>query len=94
MDSGSESEPIETLYVKNINDKINPKVIKHNLYLLFSTYGDIVQIITHKGQAHIVFTNETMASLAKRALQNEPFFDKPLVIEFAKSRSKLLYPDQ
>ncbi|KAG2735918.1 hypothetical protein G9P44_000008 [Scheffersomyces stipitis] len=84
-------KPSQTLYIKNLNDKINPKIIKHNLYLLFSTYGDIIDIKNNKrGQAHIIFTNVAGASLALKCLQDEEFFDKKLVINYAIKESKIV----
>lgn len=83
-------KPSQTLYIKNLNDKINHRQLKHNLYLLFSTYGDIIQIRLAKGHAHILFANVSLASLALRSLQQEEFFDKPLMINYSTNESKLI----
>ncbi|KAK6460343.1 hypothetical protein DFJ63DRAFT_290608 [Scheffersomyces coipomensis] len=84
-------KPCQTLYIKNLNDKINPKVMKHNLYLLFSTYGDVIQIHNRKrGQAHIVFGDVDSSSLALRSLQSDVFFDKPLVINYSINESSII----
>jgi RNA recognition motif-containing protein len=44
-----EAEPNETLYAHNINEKINKDVLKKQLYMLFSQYGRVKQIIACKG---------------------------------------------
>lgn len=39
-----ESAPKETLYLKNLNEKIKPLDMKYALYFLFSQYGEILDI--------------------------------------------------
>ncbi|ODV79178.1 uncharacterized protein CANTADRAFT_90282 [Suhomyces tanzawaensis NRRL Y-17324] len=90
-------KPSQTLYLKNLNDQINPTLIKHSLYLLFSTYGDIVEIHNRKrGQAHVVFDSVVHAGLAMKCLQSEEFFNKALVIQYSKNESKVVtrYKDE
>lgn len=84
-----------TLYVNNLNDKILPVVLKHSLYVYFSTYGDIIDIVLKakgkmRGQAHIVFANINHASNAMRELQGKQFFLKDLHIEYALKKSKIV----
>ncbi|KAK6205261.1 uncharacterized protein RJT21DRAFT_14472 [Scheffersomyces amazonensis] len=87
----SQLKPSQTLYIKNLNDKINPRIVKHNLYLLFSTFGDVIQINNRKrGQAYIVFGDVDSATLALRSLQAEPFFNKPLAINYSINESKII----
>lgn len=87
--------PKETLYAKNLNDKINPDTMKHNLYLLFSTYGDVIDIVFKpknkrlRGQAHIIFSSTSHATRALDELQNMMFFEKELQMLYAKKRSKV-----
>lgn len=86
----------QTLYINNLNDKINIGIIRHNLYLLCSSYGDVIDIImkpkSHKmrGQAHIIFSNVSEASMALVALQKFEFFNKPMAVQFAKTKSKVI----
>ncbi|KAI9009188.1 hypothetical protein DFJ74DRAFT_611284 [Hyaloraphidium curvatum] len=84
--------PNQTLYVRNLNDKLGKEVLKRNLYNLFSSFGRVLDIVALKtmkmrGQAHVVFEDIPGASAALRGLQNFPFFDRPLKISYAKSRS-------
>lgn len=84
-----------TLYVNNLNDKIQPAILKHNLYVYFSTYGDIIDIVMKghgkmRGQAHIVFSNMNHATNAMKCLRGKPFFEKDLHIEYALKKSKII----
>lgn len=83
----------QTLYVKNLNDKISKHTVKHTLYLLFSTYGDVIEILMPKkmrGQAHVVLDSKALANNALRGLQKTPVFGKELQIDYAKTKSKLV----
>lgn len=58
--------------------------LKFVLYVLFSQFGEILQIVMKKtqklrGQAFVVFQNITYATNAKAALTGMVVFDKPLV---------------
>ncbi|WBW70946.1 U2 snRNP-associated protein Msl1 [Schizosaccharomyces osmophilus] len=84
-----------TLYVNNLNDKINKNDLKVSLYVLFSTYGTVVDIIALKtpkmrGQAHIVFYDASAAAIAMKALKNTQFFGKEMRIDYAKTQSKMV----
>lgn len=85
-----------TLYINNLNDKINLKTTKHLLYLLFSTYGDVVDIVLNlkrknmRGQAHIVYGNVQSSALALKALQKFEFYNKPLNIAYANKVSRVV----
>jgi RNA recognition motif-containing protein len=66
--------------------------LKRALYSLFSQFGSILEINVSKafrlrGQAWIVFKAIPSATTALRELQNFPFFDKPMHIQFAKDTS-------
>jgi U1 small nuclear ribonucleoprotein A len=66
--------------------------LKKTLYLIFSAYGNIVEInctstYRMRGQAWIIFDQLNSATRAQRELQNFLFFGKPLRIAFAKSKS-------
>ncbi|KAL0458571.1 UNVERIFIED_CONTAM: U2 small nuclear ribonucleoprotein B'' 2 [Sesamum latifolium] len=66
--------------------------LKRSLYALFSQYGRIVDIVALKtaklrGQAWVVFSEVTAASNAVRQMQNFPFYDKPMRIQYAKTKS-------
>ncbi|KAK3022273.1 hypothetical protein RJ639_045380 [Escallonia herrerae] len=84
--------PNQTIYIKNLNEKVKKEELKRSLYALFSQYGRILDIVALKtpklrGQAWVVFSEVTAASNAVRQMQNFPFYDKPMRIQYAKGKS-------
>jgi RNA recognition motif-containing protein len=70
--------------VRNLDDKLQKEDLKRNLYMLFATYGVILDIVALKtmkmrGQAHVVFRDIDASTQAMRALQGFIFFNKDLV---------------
>jgi RNA recognition motif-containing protein len=49
ISAAMEAEPNQTVYVKNINEKVKKDVLKKQLYMLFSQYGRVKQIVACKG---------------------------------------------
>lgn len=84
--------PNQTIYIKNLNEKVKKEELKRSLYALFSQYGRILDVVALKttklrGQAWVVFSEVTAASNAVRQMQNFPFYNKPMRIQYAKSKS-------
>ncbi|CAD5184047.1 unnamed protein product [Musa acuminata subsp. malaccensis] len=84
--------PNQTIYINNLNEKVKKEELKRSLYALFSQYGRILDVVTLKtaklrGQAWVVFAEVTAASSAVRQMQRFPFFDKPMRIQYAKTKS-------
>ncbi|GMP89844.1 hypothetical protein ACSBR2_032526 [Camellia fascicularis] len=84
--------PNQSIYIKNLNEKVKKEELKRSLYALFSQYGRILDIVALKtaklrGQAWVVFSEVTAASNAVRQMQNFPFYDKPMRIQYAKTKS-------
>ncbi|XP_044487399.1 U2 small nuclear ribonucleoprotein B'' 2-like [Mangifera indica] len=84
--------PNQSIYIKNLNEKIKKEELKRSLYCLFSQYGRILDVVALKtpklrGQAWVVFSEVTAASNAVRQMQNFPFYDKPMRIQYAKTKS-------
>ncbi|KAI1180540.1 hypothetical protein F4777DRAFT_573771 [Nemania sp. FL0916] len=88
--------PNQTLYVTNLpSAKINKSDLKTALYLLFSTYGPVLDVVALKtakmrGQAHIVFRDIHAATQAMRYLDGFQFIGKELKIQYAKSKSNTI----
>ena len=84
------------LYCKNLPDKLQKANLRRSLYLLFATYGPILDIVALKtpkmrGQAHIVFRDVQASTQAMRALQGFEFFGKEMVgFRFIPTLSMLL----
>jgi hypothetical protein len=78
------SQPNTTLYINNLNDKVNTEELRSQLYALFTTYGKVIDVVASKsskmrGQAFLVFTDLTAATTAMRACEGMMFYDKPMV---------------
>ena len=78
------STPNTTLYIKNLNDKINKQELRSQLFGLFMTYGKVIDVVALKskkmrGQAFLVFTDLAEATAALRACEGMVFYDKPMV---------------
>ena len=88
----SQVPPRETIYVNNLNERINLEELKKSLYAAFSQFGPILDVVCLKsfrmrGQAFVVFRDLTSATTAVRQMQGFPFYDKPMQITFAKTKS-------
>ena len=80
----SSTQPNTTLYIKNLNDKVNKQELRAQLYALFTTYGRVIDVVALKGakmrgQAFLVFTDLAGATAAMRACEGIVFYDKPMV---------------
>ncbi len=78
------NQPNPTLYINNLNEKINKEELRHQLYALFTTHGKIIDIVALKtekmrGQAFLVFSDLAGATAAMRACDGMIFYEKPLV---------------
>jgi len=85
----------QSLYVSNLPDKLQKADLRRSLYLLFSTYGPVLDIVTLKtmkmrGQAHIVYRDVHCAAQALRSLDGFEFFGKEIKIQYAKSKSNTI----
>jgi U2 small nuclear ribonucleoprotein B'' len=79
--------PNQTLYVRNLNDKINKQDLRLSLYTLFTTYGVVIDVVASKtiknrGQAFIAFRDVPSATRAMRALEGFSIFGREMVIIF------------
>ncbi|KAI0729329.1 RNA-binding domain-containing protein [Fomitopsis betulina] len=88
----SSTQPNATLYVHNLNEKVKKQELRTQLHALFTTYGRVVDIVAMKGtkmrgQAFLVFADLAGATAALRACEGIVFYDKPMRIEYAKTKS-------
>jgi U2 small nuclear ribonucleoprotein B'' len=70
--------------VSNLPEKLLKEDLRRELYMLFSTHGSVLDIVTLKtakmrGQAHIVYKDIQTAAQAMRHLEGFEFFGRPLV---------------
>ncbi|KAL2271170.1 hypothetical protein VTJ83DRAFT_541 [Remersonia thermophila] len=88
--------PNQTLYVTNLpSAKINKEDLRTALYMLFSSYGAVLDVVALKtmkmrGQAHIVFKDMQTATQAMRSLDGFEFLGRPMKISYAKSKSNII----
>jgi len=89
LDKWSHVAPNNTVYVNNLNEKINREELLNGLREVFGQYGDILHVVCYtkikkcKGQAWIVFDKVESAVNAVKELQNFLFFNKPLRVAFS-----------
>jgi U2 small nuclear ribonucleoprotein B'' len=88
--------PNQTLYVTNLpSAKIQKEDLRTALYMLFSTYGAVLDVVALKtmkmrGQAHIVYKDIQTATQAMRSLDGFEFFGQEMKISYAKSKSNII----
>ena len=85
----------QTLWIKNLNDKIATNEMKRQIYYLFSSVAPIVNIeykkgIKTRGQAWISFATNEGARLAKQAFKGFNLLGKDIDIQFANKPSKAI----
>ncbi|KAF6262296.1 hypothetical protein COO60DRAFT_1497304 [Scenedesmus sp. NREL 46B-D3] len=84
--------PNQTIYVQNLYEKLPKEELRKAMYAMFSQFGKILDVVALKtlrmrGQAWVVFADVAAATNAKNTMQGFPFFEKPLRIQFARSKS-------
>eukprot|EP00922_Rhytidocystis_sp_ex-Travisia-forbesii_P052054 GHVS01077265.1.p1 GENE.GHVS01077265.1~~GHVS01077265.1.p1 ORF type:complete len:394 (-),score=63.53 GHVS01077265.1:470-1522(-) len=87
--------PNETLYVNNLNDRVKAEELKKHLNSIFKQFGEIREIIAMKsfwrrGQAWVVFRDKETAIKAMQGLQGFPLYNKPMRINFARTKSDII----
>jgi len=92
----------ETLYIQNLNEKVQIPVLKSSLRGLFKSYGEVLDVVAHsnlrmRGQAFVSFPSSEIAAKAMKEVRGFPLYGKPMQISFAKTPSdavvKKLSPD-
>ncbi|KAK3944834.1 U2 small nuclear ribonucleoprotein B [Diplogelasinospora grovesii] len=86
------SQPIATVYVRNLEERVKPEALKEALRTIFSEYGNIIDIVAKtnlkaKGQAFVVFDSPESAQQAVEEVQGFELFEKPMVVALARTRS-------
>ncbi|SBT33836.1 U2 small nuclear ribonucleoprotein B'', putative [Plasmodium ovale wallikeri] len=87
--------PNQTLYVNNLEEKININDLKYLLYEFFCPYGNILDVVLKKsnklrGQAFVVFSNIASSTLAYKNLKGKIFLNKIININYAKTKSRIV----
>ncbi|XP_010523955.1 PREDICTED: U1 small nuclear ribonucleoprotein A-like [Tarenaya hassleriana] len=92
---GAEIHSNQTIYINNLNEKVKLDELKKSLNAVFSQFGKILEVLAfktlkHKGQAWVVFDKVESASNAIAKMNGFPFYDKPMRIQFAKTKSDII----
>ncbi|XP_038976034.1 U1 small nuclear ribonucleoprotein A-like [Phoenix dactylifera] len=94
-DDASTIQPNMTIYINNLNEKIKIDELKKSLHAVFSQFGKILEVLAfktlkHKGQAWVIFEDVSSAKEALKRMQGFPFYDKPMRIQYAKTKSDII----
>ncbi|KIW21002.1 hypothetical protein PV08_01581 [Exophiala spinifera] len=92
MATATQNAPSSTVYVKNLEERIKVDQLKEALTEIFSEYGNIIDLVAKKnlkakGQAFIVFDSAEDAAKAIEEVNGFELFDKPMQLDFARTRS-------
>lgn len=79
-----EENATETLYIQNLNEKIQIPVLKASLRGLFKSYGEVLDVVAHsnlrmRGQAFVSFASADVAKKALKEVRGFPLYSKPMV---------------
>uniref|UniRef100_A0A0G4I161 RRM domain-containing protein n=1 Tax=Chromera velia CCMP2878 TaxID=1169474 RepID=A0A0G4I161_9ALVE len=85
----------QTLYVNNLNDRINPTKMKERLDSLFRQHGEVIDVqcsgtFWRKGQAWITFASVDQARRAMDSLNGVQLEGKEMRVRFAKSKADVV----
>ena len=75
-----------------MEERIKVDQLKEALTDIFSEYGNVIDLVAKtnlkaKGQAFVVFDEVEAAERAIREIQGFELFEKPMLLDFAKTRS-------
>ena len=84
--------PPPRVYAQNLEERVKPDQLKEALTEVFSEYGNIIDLVAKtnlkaKGQAFIVFDDPSDAARAIAEVNGFDLFDKPMKLDFARTRS-------
>ncbi|KAF2239963.1 RNA-binding domain-containing protein [Viridothelium virens] len=88
----AETPPNQTVYVRNLEERVKPEELKEALNEVFSTFGTIIDIVAKrnlraKGQAFVVYDSVESAQEAIDEIQGFELFEKPMQLDFARTKS-------
>eukprot|EP01134_Creolimax_fragrantissima_P001887 CFRG1887T1 len=88
----SELSQTRTVYISNLNEKVKVPALKQALIAIFSQFGEILDVSARtslkcKGQAWVAFKSTESAVSAVEALQGFVFHEKPMKLQYAKTKS-------
>lgn len=88
--------PIHTIYVRNLNYKMQPNEMRKALYAEFIKFGKILDIVVGikrfalRGQAWIIFDDVNSAVRAVSEMNGKVVLNRPVTVSFARTESDLI----
>ncbi|EDL42313.1 U2 small nuclear ribonucleoprotein B'', putative [Plasmodium vivax] len=87
--------PNQTLYVNNLEEKVNVQDLRDLLFEFFCPYGNVLDVVIKKanqsrGQAFVVFNTVASSTLAYKHLKGKLFLNKHININYAKTKSRII----
>ncbi|EMC91186.1 hypothetical protein BAUCODRAFT_59124, partial [Baudoinia panamericana UAMH 10762] len=84
--------PNQSIYIQNLPEKLQKEDLRRELYMLFSTYGPVLDVIALKtakmrGQAHVTMRDVQSATQAIRACQGFELCGREMRLSYSKNRS-------
>lgn len=83
---------METLYINNLNEKLQIKTLIDDIRECCEKYGQVIDVVARRslrkrGQAFVVFDTVDAAQRALHELGGKDFHGKPMRVAFAKQKS-------
>ncbi|EDO07975.1 RNA recognition motif domain containing protein [Babesia bovis T2Bo] len=99
VDADPSIPPNQTIYIKNINERIKVDVLKAELLKMFGRFGKILDIVAltsfwRKGQAFIIFDNVESATNALHEMQGFVMDGHAMQINYAREKSDIIAKGQ
>ena len=78
--------------MKNLEERIKIDELREALTEIFSEYGNVIDLVAKtnlkaKGQAFVIFDDVASATRAITEIQGFELFEKPMILDFARTRS-------
>lgn len=81
-----------TLFVRNLDSSIRPTELRRSVFLMFSEYGRVIDVIVSPGQAFVSMDTVDAAGEANRNLDGFEAFGRKLTVQFARVPSASVDP--
>merc|ERR1711976_605680 len=86
------NRPIRTLYIQNLETKINKQDTIRLIYTFFTQFGSVLDRVhsrhpKHRGQAYVSYRDLNASAMALRGAQNFPLGGKALKVAYARRDS-------
>ena len=87
-----DSAACPTLYLNRLDERVHVDSLKPLLFELCSQFGLVIDVVAaktlrKKGQAFVVFSDTTSATIALKHLRRMQFLGRPIVASFARNKS-------